>query len=98
MTGGVRLDLNFPEFQAQLFDLDAGELRQAIKTLRKVSGLTWQQVYADHGLKWEELKSAKGRFTVRVTRQCRAVVSRDGEFMCFLALHFDHDSAYGGRQ
>ena len=95
MTGNVRLDLNFPEFQEQLFDLDAGELRQAVKTLRKVSKLGWQQAYADQGLKWEELKSAKGRFTIRVTRQCRAVVIREGEFMRFLALHFDHDSAYG---
>ena len=95
MTGNVRLDLNFHEFQEQLFDLDAGELRQAVKTLRKVSKLGWQQVYADQGLKWEELKSAKGRFTIRVTRQCRAVVIREGEFMRFLALHFDHDSAYG---
>ena len=94
MTGNIRLDLNFPEFQEQLFDLDAGELRQAVKTLRKVSKLGWQQVYADQGLKWEELKSAKGRFTIRVTRQCRAVVIREGEFMRFLALHFDHDSAY----
>ena len=41
------------------------------------------------------LESAKGRFTIRVTRQCRAVVIREGEFMRFLALHFDHDSAYG---
>ena len=97
MTEGVRLDLNFRDFQEQLFDLDVGELRQAVKTLRKVSRLTWQQVYADQGLKWEELRSAKGRFTIRVTRQCRAVVSRDGEFICFLALHFDHDGAYGSR-
>ncbi len=94
MSGGVRLDLNFPEFQAQLFRLDTTELRQAIKTLRKVSGLDWEQVYSDHGLKWEELKSMKGRFTIRVTRQCRAVVTREGEFMRFFALHFDHDSAY----
>ena len=95
MTGNVRLDLNFPEFQELLLNLDAGELRQAVKTLRKVSKLGWQQLYADQGLKWEELKSAKGRFTNRVTRQCRAVVIREGEFMRFLALHFDHDSAYG---
>ena len=97
MTGNVRLDLNFPEFQEQLFDLDAGELRQAVKTLRKVSKLGWQQVHADPGLNWEELKSAKGRFTIRVTRQCRAIVIREAEFMRFLALHFDHDSAYGRR-
>ena len=95
MTGGVRLDLNFPEFQKKLFALDSDQLRQAVKTLRKISGLSWQQVYADHGLKWEELKSAQGRFALRVTRQCRAVVAREGEFMRFLALHFDHDSAYG---
>ncbi len=94
MIGGVRLDLNFPEFQEQLFNLDAGELRQAVKTLRKVSALSWQQVYADHGLKWEELKSLPGRFTIRVTLQCRGVVTRDGDCMRFFALHFDHDSAY----
>ena len=97
MTAGVRLDLNFPDFQAQLFDLDTGGLRQVVKTLRKVSRLGWQQVYTDRGLNWEELKSVKGRFTIRVTRQCRAVVMRDGEFMRFLALHFDHDSAYDSR-
>ena len=95
MTRGVRLDLNFPEFQEQLYGLDSGELRRAIKTLRKVSGLSWQQIYADHGLQWEALKSLPGRFTIRVTLQCRAVVFRDGDFMRFLALHFDHDSAYG---
>lgn len=96
MTGAVRLDLNFPGFQAQFLALDPIELRHAVKALRKVSTLTWQQVYADHGLKWEELKSVKGRFTIRVTLQCRAVVMRDGEYMRFLALHFDHDSAYRG--
>ncbi len=95
MTGRVRLDLNFPEFQSQLFALDADELRQVVKTFRKLAGLTWPQVYADHGLKWEELKSMKGRFTIRVSRRFRAVVSREDDFVRFLALHFDHDGAYG---
>ena len=72
------------------------ELRQTVKTLRNIPALNWQRVYAEHGLKWEELKSVKGRFTIRVTRQCRAVVMREGEYMRFLALHFDHDSAYRG--
>ena len=94
MTAAVLLDLNFPDFQAQLFQLDANELRQAVRTLRKISRFDWQQVYADHGLKWEELKSVKGRFTIRVARQCRAVVMRDADYMRFLALHFDHDGAY----
>lgn len=95
MSGRVRLDLNFPEFQAQLFAVDTSELRQVVKTFRKLASLTWPQVYVDHGLKWEELKSMKGRFTIRVSRQCRAVVSREGDFVRFLALHFDHDGAYG---
>jgi len=95
VSEGVRLDLNFRDFQTQFFALDSNELRQAVKTLRKVSGLSWEQVYADHGLKWEELKSMKGKFTIRVTRRCRAVVTREGEFIRFFALHFDHDSAYG---
>lgn len=97
MTAGVRLDLNFPDFRVQLFDLDAGELRQVVKTLRKVSRLGWRRVYTDRGLNWEELKSVKGRYTIRVTRQCRATVVREGEFMRFFALHSDHDSAYDGR-
>ncbi len=95
MSDRVRLDLNFPDFRSQFLSLDADELKQAVQALRKASSLTWQQVYSDHGLKWEELKSVKGRLTVRVTRRCRAVVTREGEFMRFLALHFDHDSAYG---
>ena len=95
MTVGVRLDLNFPEFHGQLFALDADELRQVVRTFRKLAGLTWPQVYADHGLKWEQLKSIKGRYTLRVSRQCRAVVSREGDIVRFLALHFDHDGAYG---
>ena len=95
MSESVRLDLNFPDFQTQLFALEAHELRQTVNTPRKVSGLSWEQVYADHGLKWEELKSMKGRFTIRVTRRCRAVVTREGEFIRFFALPFDHDSASG---
>ena len=91
----VRLDLNFPDFQAQLFNLDASELRPVFKTLKKLSGMSWAEVYADHGLKWEEIKSLKGKYSIRLSRQCRAVVVREGEFMCFRGIHADHDGAYG---
>jgi hypothetical protein len=64
----VRLDLNFPDFQAQLFNLDTSELRPVFKTLKKLSGMSWVEVHADHGLKWEKIKSMKGKYTIRLSR------------------------------
>jgi hypothetical protein len=91
----VRLDLNFPDFQAQLFALDANELKPVFKTFRKLSGMNWTDVYCDTGLKWEEVKTMKGTYTIRLSRQYRAAVCRIGDSLCFKALHSDHDSAYG---
>lgn len=95
MSGRVQLDLNFPAFQAQLFDLDVNEIRQVFKTFKKLKGMTWAEVYRDPGLNWEEIRTRKGNYTIRVSRQCRAVVGRIGDAMCFKALHGDHDGAYG---
>jgi hypothetical protein len=51
----VLLVLNSQGFQQELFELDANEIKKVFKTLRKISGHTWAQVYKDHGLKWEEM-------------------------------------------
>lgn len=91
----VLLDLNYPTFQDELFDLDAPEIKKSIKTFRKIKGLTWNEVFRDQGLKWEELKSVPGKYTVRLSQSYRAVVVREGCWMRFQALHQDHDSAYG---
>lgn len=91
----VRLDLNRPEFQSQLFDLDVPEVKKIFKTFRKLQGMTWNAVFKDHGLKWEEPKSAPGKYTIRLSQSYRAVVIRDGAFMRCQALHLDHDGAYG---
>ena len=80
----VLLDLNYSEFQSALFDLDTSD-----------KNMTWQEVFQDHGLKWEELKSVAGKFTIRLSQSYRAVVARDGSFMRFLVLSQDHDAAYG---
>jgi hypothetical protein len=56
----VRLDLNHPVFQRQLFRLSKIEQRNILNTLRKLTSMTWQQVYNDHGLKWEAILSKKG--------------------------------------
>lgn len=95
MTQRVRLDLNSPVFQADFVRLEASELKQVVKTLRKLLELTWDQVYRDPGLKWEEVKFDKGTFTLRISQRCRAVVLREGDLLRFLALHPDHDGAYG---
>jgi hypothetical protein len=91
----VLLDLNFPEFQAEIFDLDASEVKKLFKTFRKLRGMTWNEVFRDHGLKWEELRSVPGKYTIRLSQSYRSVVIRDGRWMRFEALHLDHDRAYG---
>jgi len=91
----VRLDLNFPEFQSELFDVDVSEIKKIFKTLKKIRGMTWNEVFRDHGLKWEEPKSVPGKYTIRLSQAYRAVVIRSEGFMRFQALHQDHDGAYG---
>lgn len=95
----IRLDLNSPEFQAQLFRLSKEDQRHALATLRKVSEMSWEQVYRDTGLKWEVILSRSGEsgerlHSLRMSRQLRAIAIREGEWMRFVSLHPDHDSAY----
>lgn len=94
MASPLRLDLNYPPFQRELFELEAGEYRAVARSLRKLSSMTWNDVYADHGLKWEAVRSLPDRFTIRLSQKFRAVVSREGDFIRFMALHPDHDGAY----
>jgi hypothetical protein len=67
----VLLDLNYPAFQAELFDLDAAEAGKIFKTLKKLRAMTWNEVFRDHGLKWEEPKSVPGRYTIRLSQSYR---------------------------
>ena len=95
----IRLDLNNPTFQRQLFDLPKQEQRSVLTTLKKLSRMTWQQVYRDSGLKWEAILSKPGPggrrlYTFRCGKGFRAVAFRQDEFLRLLSLHPDHDSAY----
>ena len=103
----VRLDLNDSDFLGDLFALDKSEKIQIIKVFEKISKLTWDQIYQDPGLKWEKIEPVPPRlirhlaknkqlslYSIRVTQAKRAVVTRDGDFMRFLALRPDHDSIY----
>ncbi len=98
-TQTVRLDLNNPVFQRQLFNLSKTDQRNILNTLRKLANLTWQQVYADHGLKWEAILSKKGPsgnrlYSFRIGKGFRGIAYRDGTWLRLLSLHPDHDSAY----
>lgn len=91
----VRIDLNFPRFQDDLFDLDTSDIKRILKTLKKLRGLTWNQLFKDKGLRWEEVHSIPEHYTIRLSQSYRAVVIRDGAWMRFISLHLDHDGAYG---
>ncbi len=97
----IRLDLNNPVFQENLFALQKPERNAAIDTLRKIRQLTWDQLYRDSGLKWEKIVSVKpppgvdAIYSLRITQSRRCTAYRDEDFMRFLTVASDHDSTYG---
>jgi hypothetical protein len=86
----VRLDLNNPIFQKNLFELDKPEQAAALKTLAKISKLAWDQLYRDAGLKWEKVSSVQppagvdAIYSLRITRSRRAVAWRENDFLRLL--------------
>ena len=97
----VRLDLNNPIFQENLFNLQKPDRHSALETLNKLRQLTWSQVYADNGLKWEKIVSItpplgiSAVYSLRITQSRRATAYRDGDFLRFLTIAPDHDATYG---
>jgi hypothetical protein len=91
----MTFDLNQAAFQSDLVDLEKAELLAFIKTFRKLQQLYWSQIYRDKGRRWEKISSLPGDlYSLRITKQCRALVKREGDVMRFISLHPDHDSAY----
>jgi hypothetical protein len=96
----VRLDLNSPEFLEVFLHLEQAELAQVAGSLQQIAKLDWSNVYASKGLHWEaieHLKTPDGKsqvYSVRLSQKIRALVFREGDFMRFISLHPDHDSAY----
>lgn len=95
----ILLDLNNPIFQKDLFSLQKLEALAVLKTLKKISQLTWKQLYQYQGLKWETIYSKKGKkgetlYSFRITKKCRGIATREGEYLRLLSIHSDQDSAY----
>lgn len=98
-SDSVLIDLNNPVFQEDLFSLEKEEAFNILGTLKKIKKLSWADIYKDKGLHWELIQSKTGPdnqrlYTIRVSKKFRAVVYREGQFMRFLTLNPDHDSAY----
>jgi hypothetical protein len=97
----VRLDLNNPEFQDNVFGLEKKDRQIAVECLRKIRDMTWNQVYRDQGLKWEKIVSVRppagvdAIYSLRITQARRATAIRDGAYMRLLTIAPDHDSTYG---
>ena len=100
----IQLDLNNPEFQANLLALAKPDTCQleavaVLKTLRLLQAMSWEQLQSSKGLRWELIQSRQGPagerlYSLRISRSCRAVAWRDGPWLRLLSLHPDHDSAY----
>lgn len=95
----VQLDLNSPVFQRDLFALEKREQTVLLATLKRIRAMTWRQIYADPGLKWEAIHSRPGPngqrlYSFRIGQAFRGVAYREGAWLRLLSLHPDHDSAY----
>ena len=91
--------MNSPEFQRDLFKLEKNEQLMLIKTLKKITKLTRNQLYTDTGLKWEVILSKHGAsgerlYSFRFSQKYRAIALRQDHFLRILTLHTDHDSTY----
>jgi hypothetical protein len=95
----LKIDLNFPDFQKDLFKLQKKELYALIKTFRTLSRMDFDQLRSSSGLNLEQVKKTKTRkgnpiYSIRITRSFRAILSIECDYLRFISLHPDHDSAY----
>jgi len=101
MSENVKLDLSSPEFKEAFIGAEKAVQDQVRKVIEKLSRMTWQQVYADKGLKWEKVYSVTppsgidALYTFRISRSCRGIAYRKRDFLVVLAFDTDHDAAYG---
>ena len=97
----VELDLSSLVFQTTWSDLELAEQEKAFATFKKLTQLTWNQVYRDKGLKWEKIhsipapKGIEALYSFRVSKSIRGIGFRENHFLRVLLIEPDHDAAYG---
>ena len=82
-----------------LFRLEAAEPEQVVASLRRLREFQWTEFYRHKGFHWEAIEHLKAPneanvHSLRLSQKIRALAFRDGEFLRFISLHPDHDSAY----
>ena len=95
----MKIDLNFPPFQQDLFSLDKTQLAAFVKSVKKINKMDLRQVQQSSGLNLEKIKNLKtsnGKtlYSIRMSKSFRAVICIEDDFIRFISLHPDHDSAY----
>lgn len=95
----IRLDLNNREFQEQWFSLQKEDRLAVLNCCVKLAAMDWNSIYRNKGLRWELIQGrthpGKERlYSIRITQQIRSVVLRSGDFLEFLTIRADHDSAF----
>ena len=95
----MKIDLNFPPFQQDLFSLDKTQLTAFVKSVKKINKMDLRQVQQSSGLNLEKIKNLKtsnGKtlYSIRMSKSFRAVICIEDDFIRFISLHPGHDSAY----
>jgi hypothetical protein len=95
----MKIDLNFPPFQQDLFSLDKTQLTAFVKSVKIINKMDLRQDRQSSGLNLEKIKNLKtsnGKtlYSIRMTKSFRAVICIEDDFIRFISLHPDDDSAY----
>lgn len=102
----VLIDASCPRFMTALANLKEHDQEAILDTIGKIQKLTWDDVYKTssktpgqkRGINYEAIdqQTASGRriATIRESGKIRIRVCRDQQFMRFISIHIDHDSAY----
>lgn len=95
----MKIDLNFPPFQQDLFSLDKTKLSIFVQSVKKINKMDLRQVKQSSGLNLEKIKNIKtpnGKtlYSIRMSKSFRAVICIEDDFIRFISLHPDHDTAY----
>ena len=95
----MKIDLNFPHFQQDLFSLDKTQLTAFVKSVKIINKMDLRPVQKSSGLNLEKIKNLKtsnGKtlYSIRMSKSFRAVICIEDDFIRFISLHPDHDSAY----
>ena len=95
----MKIDLNFPPFQQDLFSLDKTKLSIFVQSVKKINKMDLRQVQQSSGLNLEKIKNIKTHngktlYSIRMSKSFRAVICIEDDFIRFISLHPDHDTAY----